>query len=186
MNDVKVQVIVKSPPSEIWKIWSNFAEAPLWDTDVRQCQLDGPFQAGTRGKCVLKNGLNMPLKLEAVSLHESYRNSARLLWIDLEFDHQLRRLSPDETHVIHSAKISGPLSFLYRGLLRKASTAAMPRHWTTCAGWLNNGPLAPQDTRKPRRLCTSCECLPEARVLNAPSRTRFAYLSITAHFRDLA
>ncbi len=125
MNDVKVQVIVKSPPSVIWKIWSNFAEAPLWDTDVRQCQLDGPFQAGTRGKCVLKNGLNMPLKLEAVSLHESYRNSARLLWIDLEFDHQMRRLSPDETHVIHSAKISGPLSFLYRALLRKALTAAM-------------------------------------------------------------
>lgn len=69
------------------------------------------FQAGTHGKCVLKNGLNMPLKLEAVSLHESYRNSARLLWIDLEFDHQMRRISPDETHVIHSAKISGPLSF---------------------------------------------------------------------------
>ncbi|WP_230148141.1 polyketide cyclase [Pseudomonas brassicacearum] len=67
----------------------------------------------------------MPLKLEAVSLHESYRNSARLLWIDLEFDHQMRRLSADETHVIHSAKISGPLSFLYRGLLRKALTAAM-------------------------------------------------------------
>ncbi|WP_233459513.1 SRPBCC family protein [Pseudomonas bijieensis] len=125
VNDVKVQIIVKSPPSEIWKIWSNFSEAPLWDTDVRQCRLDGPFQAGTRGKCVLKNGLNMPLKLEAVSLHESYRNSARLLWIDLEFDHQMRRLSADETHVIHSAKISGPLSFLYRGLLRKALTAAM-------------------------------------------------------------
>jgi len=125
VNDVIVQVIVKSPPAEIWQIWSNFPEAPLWDTDVRHCELDGPFQAGTRGKCVLKNGLNMPLKLEAVSPYESYRNSARLLWIDLEFDHQMRRLSPDETHVIHSAKIAGPLSFLYRGLLRKALTAAM-------------------------------------------------------------
>ncbi len=125
VNDVKVQVIVKSPPAEIWQIWSNFPEAPLWDTDVRHCELDGPFQAGTRGKCVLKNGLSMPLKLEAVSPYESYRNSARLLWIDLEFGHQMRRLSPDETHVIHSAKIAGPLSFLYRGLLRKALTAAM-------------------------------------------------------------
>ncbi|WP_225613617.1 SRPBCC family protein [Pseudomonas sp. Pdm06] len=125
VNDVNVQVIVKSPPSEIWKLWSNFPEAPLWDTDVRQCQLDGPFQAGTRGRCVLKNGLEMPLKLEAVSPHESYRNSARLLWIDLEFDHRMRRLSADETHVIHSAKISGPLSFLYRGLLRKALAKAM-------------------------------------------------------------
>ncbi|EJM13354.1 Polyketide cyclase / dehydrase and lipid transport [Pseudomonas sp. GM18] len=125
MNDVKVQVIVKSPRSEIWKIWSNFSEAPLWDTDVRECELNGPFQPGTRGKCILKNGLNMPLKLEAVKLHESYRNTARLLWIDLEFDHQMRRLSPNETQVIHSAKISGPLSFLYRGLLRKMLTAAM-------------------------------------------------------------
>ncbi|WP_411384972.1 SRPBCC family protein [Pseudomonas sp. MPB03] len=125
VKDVNVQVIVKSPPSEIWKLWSNFPEAPLWDTDVRQCQLDGPFQAGTRGRCVLKNGLNMPLKLEAVSPHESYRNSARLLWIDLEFDHRMRRLSADETHVIHSARISGPLSFLYRALLRKALARAM-------------------------------------------------------------
>ncbi|MCP1445172.1 hypothetical protein J3D54_004304 [Pseudomonas sp. GGS8] len=125
MNDVKVQVIVKSPRAEIWKIWSNFSEAPLWDTDVRHCELNGPFQPGVRGKCVLKNGLNMPLKLESVKLHESYRNTARLLWIDLEFDHQMRRLSPNETQVIHSAKISGPLSFLYRGLLRKMLTAAM-------------------------------------------------------------
>lgn len=125
MNDVNMQVRVKSPPSEIWKIWSNFSEAPLWDTDVRHCELDGPFQPGTRGKCVLKNGLNMPLKLQAVRMHESYRNTARLLWIDLEFDHQMHRLSPHETQVTHSAKISGPFSFLYRGLLRKILTAAM-------------------------------------------------------------
>lgn len=127
MNDVKVQVIVKSPPSEIWKIWSDFAQAPLWDTDVRHCELNGPFIAGTRGKCVLQNGLTMPLKLETVNLHESYRNSARLLWIGLEFDHRMRRLSPDETQVIHSARICGPLSFLYRGLLRKALSAAMTK-----------------------------------------------------------
>lgn len=125
MNDVNVQVRIKSPPSEIWKIWSNFSEAPLWDTDVRHCELDGPFQPGTRGKCVLKNGLNMPLKLEAVRIHESYRNTARLLWIDLEFDHQMHRLSPHETQVTHGAKISGRLSFLYRWLLRKMLTAAM-------------------------------------------------------------
>jgi len=125
VNDVNVQVSVKSPPSEIWKIWSNFSDAPLWDTDVRHCELDGPFQPGTRGKCILKNGLNMPLKLEAVRMHESYRNTARLLWIDLEFDHQMYRLSPAETRVTHSAKISGPLSFLYRALLRKMLTAAM-------------------------------------------------------------
>ncbi|MBB3238610.1 hypothetical protein FHW68_000082 [Pseudomonas sp. Tn43] len=125
VNDVKVQVIVKSPPSEIWKIWSNFSEAPLWDTDVSHCELNGPFQPGTQGKCILKNGLNMPLKLEEVRMHESYRNTARLLWIDLEFDHQMRRLSPNETHVIHTARIAGPLSFLYRGLLRKMLTAAM-------------------------------------------------------------
>ncbi|BBP64677.1 hypothetical protein PHLH5_22180 [Pseudomonas sp. Cab53] len=127
MNDVNVQIVVKSPPSEIWKIWSDFSQAPLWDTDVRHCELEGPFQAGTHGKCVLKNGLNMPLKLEAVSLHESYRNTAKLLWIDLEFDHRMRRLCAEETHVIHSARISGPLSFLYRGLLRKALTAAMTK-----------------------------------------------------------
>ncbi|MGN8342736.1 SRPBCC family protein [Pseudomonas sp. SMV71] len=127
MNDVKVQVIVKSPPSEIWKIWSDFAQAPLWDTDVRHCELDGPFIAGTRGKCVLRNGLTMPLKLQAVNLHESYRNSARLLWIDLEFDHRMRRLSADETQVIHTARICGPLSFLYRALLRKALSAAMTK-----------------------------------------------------------
>lgn len=125
MNDVNVQIIVKSPPSEIWNIWSNFSQAPLWDTDVRHCELNGPFQPGTQGKCILKNGLNMPLKLEAVRMHESYRNTARLLWIDLEFDHQMRRLSPNETQVIHSAKFSGPLSFLYRRPLRKMLTAAM-------------------------------------------------------------
>jgi hypothetical protein len=120
-----VQVRVKSPPAEIWNIWSNFSEAPLWDTDVRHCQLNGPFEPGTRGTCTLKNGLSMPLELEEVTLHESYRNTARLLWVDLTFDHRMHRLSPHETQVTHSAQICGPLSFLYRGLLRKMLTAAM-------------------------------------------------------------
>ncbi|WP_434603146.1 SRPBCC family protein [Pseudomonas sp. R1-7] len=125
MNDVTVKRIVKSPPALIWNIWSDFPQAPLWDTDVRRCELDGPFQAGTLGKCVLKNGLQMPLKLEGVEFQESYRNSARLLWMHLEFDHRMRRLSPGETQVIHTASITGPLSFLYRGLVRKALAAAM-------------------------------------------------------------
>lgn len=125
MNDVTVKVIVNAPPTVIWKIWADFTQAPLWDTDVRHCELDGPFQAGTRGRCVLKNGLKMPLTLQTVEPWERYSNSARLLWIDLEFDHRMRRLSPGETQVIHSAKISGPLSFFYRRLVGKALSAAM-------------------------------------------------------------
>jgi hypothetical protein len=50
----------------------------------------------------------------------------------------MRRLSPDETQVIHSARIYGPLSFLYRRLLRKMLTTAM----TTALG--NLGALAEQ------------------------------------------
>lgn len=125
VNDVTVKIRVKSPPCEIWKIWSNFSEAPLWDTDVSHCELAGLFQPGTRGQCILKNGLRMPLTIEAVTLHESYRNTAKLLWINLEFDHRMHRLSPQETEVIHSAKLCGPLSFLYRGPLRKMLTAVM-------------------------------------------------------------
>lgn len=125
VNDVNVQLRIKCPPSEIWKIWSNFSDAPLWETDVSHCELYGPFQPGTWGKCVLKNGLVMPLKLEAVRMHESYRNTAKLLWINLEFDHCMHGLSSNETRVVHSVKISGPLSFLYRGVLKKMLTAAM-------------------------------------------------------------
>ncbi|QLF94924.1 SRPBCC family protein [Pseudomonas sp. ABC1] len=125
MTDVTVETRVQAPAAEIWKIWSDFPGSPQWDRDVRECVLDGPFQAGSRGRCTLTNGLNMPLVLEQVVPMESYRNSARLLWIDLVFTHDLRPISDRETLVIHGASLSGPLSFLYRGLLRRVLGTAM-------------------------------------------------------------
>jgi len=125
MNELRLEIRVQAPAAEIWHLWSDVASAPLWDTDVRHCTLDGPFVTGTRGLCTLKNGLKMPLRLEDVKPTYSYTNNARLLWMDLNFSHHLRRIGARETHVIHTVRLAGRFSFLYRGLVHSLLRAAM-------------------------------------------------------------
>lgn len=117
MSEVRLEIRVQAPAAEIWRLWSDFAAAPQWDTDVRHCILDGPFVAGSTGLCTLKNGLKMPLVLEQVNPQHSYVNRARLLGMDLTFSHCLRRIGAHDTHVIHSVRLHGRFSFLYRGLV---------------------------------------------------------------------
>lgn len=49
MSDVRVELRMNAPASTIWQLWEDVANAPQWDTDVRQCTLDGPFRVGTGG-----------------------------------------------------------------------------------------------------------------------------------------
>ncbi|MGY4492828.1 SRPBCC family protein [Pseudomonas sp. TE3610] len=127
MTELRLEIRVQAPAAEIWHLWSDFANAPQWDTDVRHCTLDGPFAAGTRGLCTLKNGLKMPLRLEDVKPTYSYTNSARLLGMDLNFSHHLRRIGARETHVIHTVRLAGRFSFLYRGLMLGLLRGAMSK-----------------------------------------------------------
>lgn len=146
MTELRLEIRVQAPAAEIWHLWSDVANAPQWDTDVRHCTLDGPFVTGTRGLCTLKNGLKMPLLLEDVKPTYSYTNSARLLWMDLNFSHHLRRIGARETHVIHSVRLAGRFSFLYRrlmlGLLRGAMSKAL-RNLRTLAEQRAAQPLPP-------------------------------------------
>lgn len=124
MSDLRVELRMNAPASIIWQLWEDVANAPQWDTDVRQCTLDGPFRVGTQGLCVLKNGLKMPLQITQVSPLRSYTNIARLLGMHLTFSHYLTPIGA-QTHVVHAVRIEGRLSFLYRGLVRRLLQGAM-------------------------------------------------------------
>ena len=124
MSDMRVELRMNAPASIIWQLWEDVANAPQWDTDVRQCTLDGPFRVGIRGLCVLKNGLKMPLQITQVTPLRSYTNTARLLGMHLTFSHHLTPIGA-ETHVVHAVRIEGRLSVLYRGLVRRLLQGAM-------------------------------------------------------------
>ncbi|WP_272016510.1 SRPBCC family protein [Pseudomonas aeruginosa] len=125
MNDLAVEIRVQAPDGVIWALWSDLPASPRWDTDVRQCSLYGPFEAGSEGLCILRNGVRMPLRLEEVVYRQSYRNSARLLWIHLSFSHHLYRVAPGVTHVVHAVHVTGRFSILYRWLLVGVLRTAM-------------------------------------------------------------
>lgn len=67
MNDTRLEIRVQVPAEVVWNLWAGFANASRWNTDMRQCRLEGPFQ----GLCPLKNSLKTPLVLELVNPRRS-------------------------------------------------------------------------------------------------------------------
>lgn len=144
MGTLTFSVEVAAPASVIWDIWSELEASPRWDTDVVSCRLDGAFAPGTQGLCKLKNGLRMPITLEAMEAGRSWRNSARLPGATLRFDHVVEAMTPTICRVTHQGDVSAIRPWLWRTLLKTLLRPAL-------ANALNNlARLAEQQARAAR------------------------------------
>ncbi|MFV9064806.1 SRPBCC family protein [Serratia fonticola] len=127
MNKLTFTVDVAAPAAVIWAIWSDLEASTEWDTDVVSCQLKGLFAPGTQGVCKLKNGLQMTIVLEEMTIGQQWSNSARLLGANLRFDHWLEELSPQRCRVTHQADVSQVRPWLWRTIVRALLRPALTK-----------------------------------------------------------
>src|SRR2546429_8315909 len=49
MHLFECEATFEADPDAVWKVWTDVARWPEWDVSKEIAQLDGPFEAGTRG-----------------------------------------------------------------------------------------------------------------------------------------
>jgi uncharacterized protein YndB with AHSA1/START domain len=118
-------------PETLWRLWTDVANWPAWDTELESARLEGAFQAGARGALKGKGNPRSTFVIESVESERSYRFVTAL-----PFGGRLlieRRLTPltQGTRFRHDVRFEGfggaVLSLLFGGRYRAALPVVMER-----------------------------------------------------------
>ncbi len=117
------RVFVDAPRSAVWRLWSEVALWPEWDAEVRSAELDGPYEAGTRGMLTPTRGQPSHFYIEECAPGEHTvvvvaMPMARLV---------MTRRFLDGSVVEHAVTFEGPLAGLWAALFGPRFRAALPK-----------------------------------------------------------
>jgi Polyketide cyclase / dehydrase and lipid transport len=114
-----------APPEFVWPFYTDPAKWPEWTSDIEHANIDGPLEAGAKGRC--KYRLLPEGDFCILDFHPP--NSFTLVWTTLathvRFEHELTRVGAHGCHVRERIDFHGLLSPIL-GLLERPRIRT---HW---------------------------------------------------------
>ncbi len=95
--------------AQVWQLWSNPKEWPLWDEGLETVTLDGAFEVGSRGTLKPKGGPKVTFQLLKVEPLQGFIDRSFLPLCHLDFEHRY-----EAGKISHHVKFSGWLSPFFR------------------------------------------------------------------------
>lgn len=122
----------RAPIEAVWSLYTDIARWPRWAEDIVWARLDGPFQAGSRGRVRYRRTPSLRFAVVAADAPHSYITEVPLLLARLTFDHRLDA-TEDGTRIVERISFSGPLA----GLLGWIQGPRIKRSWPTAMARLD-------------------------------------------------
>ncbi|MCH9613379.1 MAG: hypothetical protein SP1CHLAM54_03780 [Chlamydiia bacterium] len=82
-------VETKAPPEQIWRIWEDVENWKRWDKDIEYSEIDGPFQAGTKGTTKFFETPSFKTLLTEVKPHQLFIQEAYLSFAKVVSNHSM-------------------------------------------------------------------------------------------------
>ena len=122
---IEHRINVEAPPETIFRIYEDVKNWHTWDPDTKQATLDGPFQAGSRGRLVPTKGNSVPMVLTQAVPGRSFTVESKIPLFRMVFEHELEQ-EQRSTRVIHRVTFTGLLSLVLGPILSKQLNAGLP------------------------------------------------------------
>lgn len=109
---------------QVWDVWKDVAQWPSWDDEIEWSRLEGPFEAGSKGKIKPKAFPAANFKiLEVIEGKASKSVTAMPLGTKLEFRCLVEKLDSGKSLITHHIRAKGLLAPLLRfSMLPKLKT----------------------------------------------------------------
>src|SRR3954470_4800277 len=120
----------KAPPESIWERYTDVELWREWSKGVEESELDGEFEAGSKGKVKPPQLPRSSFELVEVEPERSFISQAKLPGGTIRLEHELEP-SNGGTRITHRTTIDGPLDFV----------------WSRVVGWVIKRELAPSVDR---------------------------------------
>ena len=97
-------------PEAVWKIYTDTASWPGWDTGTEKVELNGPLAAGTTGLIKFFEQDPLPFRIVTARPNQEFTDETEIpgAGIFVRFTHRLSALSSGGTRITQHVSISGP------------------------------------------------------------------------------
>ncbi|MFI9816299.1 SRPBCC family protein [Saccharothrix variisporea] len=91
----------------VWGLWSDVARWTEWDGDLESIELDGPFDAGTRGRMVMPGQPVIEFVLTEVVPGKGFTDETTVQGAVLRFAHEVEAVGAGRVKVTHRLVVEG-------------------------------------------------------------------------------
>ncbi|HSS19917.1 MAG TPA: SRPBCC family protein [Pyrinomonadaceae bacterium] len=93
--------VVRCSRENAWAYLANPEQWPSWARHIRRIDLKpaGPLGPSSTGLLWLTNGIRSRFEVEEFHPERSWKWVGSFLWLTVHYDHQFRRLGPEETEI---------------------------------------------------------------------------------------
>ncbi|MBS0624860.1 MAG: SRPBCC family protein [Verrucomicrobia bacterium] len=116
----------KASPQAIWAIWKDVENWNTWDSGLEYSKIDGPFEAGTRGKLRPKGGPEFETLLTCVEPLKKFVDTAKLPLALFVMEHFIQESPDGMTLVTHRVEIQGFLAPFFAIVIGSGIKKNMP------------------------------------------------------------
>ncbi len=92
---------------KLWNLYEDVCRWSDWDIDVENVKLNGKFLAGTLGEMLMKNGQNLPFRIEEVTNLNCFTTSSSFGSIKVTFGHEITANNDGSNTITHTITIGG-------------------------------------------------------------------------------
>ena len=92
---------VKVSVEEVWAHLEKVGQWPSWARHIRRIELQpaGPLGRESQGTIQLTNGIRSTFRMEELNPGINWRWAGPFLWLIVHYDHQFRRVGPEESEI---------------------------------------------------------------------------------------
>ncbi len=122
---VEHSIVVDAPSGVIYRIYRDVGNWHTWDPDTKRAFIEGPFEAGSRGRLTPAKGNTVPMLLTEVEPDRCFTVECRIPLFRMVFEHTLTPV-PGGTEVMHRASFHGALTLLLGRMLSRQVDQGLP------------------------------------------------------------
>ena len=130
---IEESIDISVSPDVVMACYKNVPDWPRWDPDTREATIDGPFQAGARGRLRPAKGFAVPMRFVHVT-DTSFTVEAFAPFCTLRFEHELVSIAIG-TRATHRVTFEGPLAFIFERLVGSRVRLGLPVTMASLKKW---------------------------------------------------
>lgn len=104
-------------PQEVWSIWTDAHNWPVWDTELEWVKLEGPFVEGAIGTMKPRGAPDVEFVLTNVEENRQFVDLAKLPLTRIAFIHRYETAADGTGRIMHKVEMNGLLAPLFGRLI---------------------------------------------------------------------
>ena len=116
-----------APPAAVWRLWSDVARWPEWNTDLERADLSGPFAAGSTITMFPHDQDPIELRIAEAGEPDGFIDEAHLGDLVVRTIHHAERAASGRVRIVYRMEITGPQADVLGPQIGPEITADFPQ-----------------------------------------------------------